>query len=521
MKIVNTEQMRELDRRTIAESDVTGEVLMDRAGQGVAEVVEYLVRMSGYPDAEVLLFAGRGNNGGDVFAAARYLHEWGLWAEVYLAGSLATVKGDALAHLERMRAAGVDVHELPGKEDWESVKIPPSDGMIVVDGLLGTGVSGAPREPVAEAIRRVNELGERQLVVAVDIPSGLDSDTGAAPGEVVSADVTATMGLPKPGLVEPEAVDHVGNLQVVDIGIPPQLVAGTSRDTELITVEDVRRLFVRRARRSHKGIYGHLLIIGGSPGFSGAVVMAARAAVRSGAGLVSALVPASIMPTVAGGVPEAMIHGGRETRAGTLAADCVARWNRSLDEFDAVLVGPGMATRKPGRILVERLLAESPCPLVLDADALNVCVGKVAEIRRAAGPVVLTPHPGELARLLGCGAADIQADRFRWARAAVGDTNAVVVLKGAGTLVAAPDVPLQVNLTGNPGMATGGTGDVLAGILGGFVAQGFRPFDAACAAVYIHGRAGDNVAWRTSQASLTAGDLIEELASVCREVTAR
>jgi len=521
MKAVTSAQMKELDSRTIKECGIAGEVLMDRAGTGVADIVQCLARMSGYADPSVHLFAGRGNNGGDAFVAARRLKELDIDVEVWLAGAADEVVGDALKHLIKMKSAGVVLKELPTTEDWESLQVPYHGTDIVVDGILGTGITGPARGPASAAIRYINALSERSLVVSIDVPSGLNSDTGLAEGGAVKADVTVTMGLPKVGLLEPCAVDFVGTLEVVDLGIPDEMLSRLQSDRELITAEDLRRVIKRRARNSHKGDFGHLLIVGGAAGYAGAVALAAKAALRSGAGLVTVLVPGSIAPIVAGIVPEAMVHGVAETKEGSLLSACLKKWKRSIHDFDGLLVGPGMTACEDTRGLVESILSESRKPVLLDADALNVYAKKAGKIDKAACPVIITPHPGEMARLMGCSIAEVQADRYGTAQKAASDTGATVILKGAGTVVAEKNRPVSVNMTGNPGMATGGMGDVLAGLVAGLIAQGVVPFDAARAGVYLHGRAGDNVAWRSSQAGITAGDVIEELPLVFRELTAR
>jgi len=521
VKLVTTNQMRDLDRRTIEEFGVPGEVLMDRAGAGVADVVCYLARMCGYRDPSVLLIAGRGNNGGDAFVAARYLAERRIQCEVWLAGDADAIRGDALKHLGHMRSAGVKLRELPTLADWENAVSSGRGADILVDGVLGTGLAGPARGPAAGAIRWINTFADRSLVVSIDTPSGLNAAEGTAEGGAVTADITATMGLPKIGLVSPGALEYVGVLEVIDIGIPPQVETRIESDMELITAPDLHGLLPRRRRDSHKGTYGHVLLVGGSTGYSGAIALAAMTAARSGVGLVTALVPRSVAPVVAGLVPEAMIHPGKQTRSGSLAADSLADWGRDPDEFDAVLVGPGLSQCPSSRTLVEQLLGSTGKPIVVDADAVNVCRDRLDVFRDVKGAVVLTPHPGEMARLLGCSTADVQADRKGVTARAAEATGAVVVLKGAGTLVAAEGRPTHVNLTGNPGMATGGTGDVLGGLVAGLLAQGLDPFDAARMAVYLHGRAGDNAAWRTSQAGILAGDLVEEIANVFRDVSPR
>ncbi|MDD4870839.1 MAG: NAD(P)H-hydrate dehydratase [Kiritimatiellae bacterium] len=521
MKVVTSAQMRELDNRMIKEFGVPGEVLMERAGTGVADIVHCLARVSGYAKPFVHLFAGRGNNGGDAFVAARCLKEQDVDVDVWLAGAAEELGGDALKHLNKMKSAGISLKELPTIEDWENIPASYRGTDIVVDGILGTGITGPARGPAARAIQYINALSERSLVVSIDVPSGLNSDTGKAEGGAVRADVTVTMGLPKTGLLEPCAIDFVGTLEVVDLGIPDELIACIGTNKELITPEDLRKVMKRRPRDSHKGVFGHLLIIGGAAGYSGAVALAAKAAVRSGVGLVTVLVPESIAPIVAGIVPEAMVHGVVETKEGSLSSICLRKWGKNIKDFSTVLVGPGMTIHEQTRFLVDMILKESSQPLVLDADALNVYTKQAKLFCNTSCPVIITPHPGELAKLMGCSVADVQSDRFGMALCAASVTGATVVLKGAGTIIAQKGLPLNVNMTGNPGMATGGMGDVLAGLISGLVAQGLIPFDAARVAVYLHGRAGDNVAWQSSQSGITAVDIIEELPGVFRELTAR
>ncbi len=522
MKAVLASEMRELDRRTIEEVGIPGEILMDRAGFGVADVVRHLARTCGYGDALVQLFAGRGNNGGDAFVAARHLRRMGFEVEVFFAGEASSVRGDALKHLLQMRSEGIELRELPTLDDWEAFRsTPQAAGDILVDGLLGTGITGPARGPVVGAIQLINTFASRGLVVAIDVPSGLNSDTGVSEGDVVAADVTVTMGLPKRGLVQPCALDVVGSVEVTDIGIPHQLAAPVQSPVELITLDDVAPTLGRRTRTSHKGSFGHVLLVGGAPGFSGAIAMAAMAAVRSGAGLVSVLVPECIASIVAGLVPEAMVHTGKANSDGSLAADAIESWGYALDRFDAVLVGPGMTPHEDTAAVVRQILA-SPVPrVILDADALNVVSTTLGLLDGDRDGVVITPHPGEMARMLQVNSEDVQGDRFAAALRAVEAFGTTVVLKGAGTIVAQKGRPVCVNLSGNPGMATGGMGDVLAGLMAGLAAQAMPLFDAACAAVHIHGRAGDTVSRLTSQAGMTATDVVDELPQVFRGILGR
>ncbi len=523
MKIVTTSQMRELDRRTIEEGNTPGDVLMDRAGQGVADTVRRTAEVAGFYSPYVLLVAGRGNNGGDAFAAARHLKEMNYGVEVWLAGAANEVKGDALKHLSRMRTAGVTLRELPTKEDWDDALDNRFVADVLVDGILGTGSSGPARGPAAGAIQYINRQSQDSLVIAIDLPSGLDGDTGVAEGDVVKADVTVTMGLPKRGLLEPAALEYVGSVEVVDIGIPEEYLADLTLDEskELIHLQDLKPLFPRRARAAHKGKFGHVLLIGGARGYAGAIAMAARAAMRSGAGLVTVLTPESIAGVVSGASLESMVVGVKETPAGTLSPEIWGEWKSRIDDFDALLIGPGLARNDHSLLLVRHVIRDCATPLVLDADAISVLEGQPHWVERAKCPVVITPHPGELARLFSQQVADIQKDRCGVAMACAKFTRATVVLKGAGTVIAQDGKPAQINMTGNPGMATGGSGDVLAGLLVGLLGQKLQPFDAARAAVYLHGRAGDMAACRKSQAGIVAGDLIDEIPYAFRDVTLR
>lgn len=521
MKAITTEQMRELDKIASTEFEIPGFELMRRAGQGVAATVEYLAEKARGGDAFIQLIAGRGNNGGDVFAAALILHEDKFEVEVLLAGSASDIRGDALRHLGKMRAAGIPLIELPTKESWEDAIRDAGSGEIIIDGVLGIGIKGPPRGPIAGAIHYINSLADDNLVVSIDVPSGLDADTGETPGEAVRADITVTVGMPKVGLLTQKAIPYVGSLDVIGIGIPTELTAHYSSPRHLISGWDVRHSLPKRARTAHKGDFGHALIVGGAMGYSGAPALAALAALRSGTGLVSALVPRSSHPIVAGAALEYMTHPGKETETGSLSAEEWDSWKDRINDFSAIVAGPGMTRHPDTATWIRHLLANCRRPLLLDADALNVLAGRPESLVGASCPVIITPHPGELARLLDCTAADIQQDREAAALKAVSLTGAIVVLKGAGTLVAQAGKPIHVNLTGNPGMASGGMGDALAGLMGGFLAQGIPPFEAACAAVFIHGRAGDNAMWRRSLATLTAMDLIKELHGTFREVSAR
>ena len=518
MLFADREQIRELDRITITDHGVPGWVLMERAGRGVARQVLRLLNYLDEPQPVVLFAAGKGNNGGDAFCAARHLAEAGIGTMVWLAGKAAEIRGDARKHLELMLDAGVPLEERTDTQHWR-VDPDANCATVVVDGLLGTGFTGEPREPVRSAIALVNDLGRSRPVVAVDLPSGLDATEGVRHQHIVRADLTVTMGLPKKGFLHPSALEYIGSVEVVDIGTPAEIVPRVCGESgmQLVSAAEVRQLFPPRKRISHKGDYGHLFIIGGSRKYSGAVTMAARAAIRSGAGLVTVLVSPAIAPLVRAAGPEIMIETAPEDDSGVLSPDLWGTWRERLAQFDALLLGPGLGRGTGIHSLVRSIIRDLSIPAVIDADAISVMAGNPHWFDRAQAPVVITPHPGELARLLSEGVATIQADRAAAAARSADLTDATVVLKGAGTIIARSGRAPFVNLAGNPGMATGGSGDVLAGLLAGFLAQGKPAFEAACAAVLLHSKAGDIAAWKYSQAAMTAMDICEEIAASLRE----
>ncbi len=517
MKVVTADQMQGLDRRTVFEFGVTGGDLMERAGCGVAESVMRLAECGRLASPRVHVITGHGNNGGDGYVIARVLNQAGWDVDVWLAGSTDSVGGDALTQLERMMQDGISVREMSTEHDWSLAEADPSEADIVIDAVLGTGVEGPVRGAVCGAIRYINAVSVRSLIVAVDIPSGLNADTGVPEGVAVVADLTVVMAQPKWGHVLPAGIAYVGSVEVVDIGIPRAYVSELVSDGDMVSDVDVRLILERRDRATHKGVYGHALIIGGAAGYTGAVSLATEACGRSGAGLVSVITPERLVPIVAPMVREAMVHGGVETESGSLGAESLDVWMDRLKDFECVLIGPGMTTHADTRASVDRVLAEATGAVVLDADALNVMAGEAASIQECAAQVVLTPHPGELARLLGCSVAEVQSDRRGKALELARLSGACVVLKGAGTIVITPEGDWSVNVTGNPGMATGGMGDVLAGLVCGFLTQGVSTWMAARAAVYLHGRAADVAAWGYSQRALLAGDVLDELPEVMRE----
>lgn len=522
MKIVSPKVMRSLDEQTIR-AGTAGRVLMARAGRGLAKAVKDWARHAELDLPDVLFVAGKGNNGGDAFVAARILYEEGWGVKVMLAASGSEVKGDAAEALTAMVSAGLDLVECPEEQDWTNEAQEWGAVDLVVDALLGTGASGPPTGTVAAAIRRINQLQTQAWVLSVDVPSGLDGDTGRVEEPCVRADLTVTMGLPKRGLLKESALEVRGGLEAVDIGLDAAGVESALGEDglEWNAPVELARMMPRRLRRSHKGSYGRVLVVGGCRGMSGAPAMAARGALHAGTGLVTVLTPSEITGDVASHAPELMVAAGPTNAEGILSAEVWENWRSRIKEFDALVVGPGMGQHPDVLALLRHLLRESEVPMVLDADALNALKGQPHFLDRARAPIALTPHPGEMARLFNQSVEDIQSDRAGAAAAGAECAHVTVVLKGADTVIAAPEGPVFINTSGNPGMASGGTGDVLAGMLGGLAAQGHSLLDAARLAVYLHGKAGDLAALRKTQTAMTASSLLDALPEAIRTLQLR
>ena len=517
MRVLNTQQMREADRRTIDEIGIPAIVLMENAGRQAVAAME--AAFDDLATSHVGVLCGRGNNGGDGFVIARTLVQRGVETSVFLLGSVADVRGDARTNLEVLGRIGLTVVEITNAQEWELHFSEISRCELLVDAILGTGFHGQLSGLLETVVADVNGLGVP--VVAIDLPTGVSADTADVEGEAIEASMTVTLAAPKIPLVLPPADSHSGDLVIADIGIPlPLLDEVDGPYIELLTRERMRELVPARSAESHKGDFGRVLIVAGSLGRSGAAHLAALGALRSGAGLVTIATPKSCLPIVAAMAPEYMTEGLEETAAGTVD---YAALDRVLDfKADVIAVGPGLGQSPGTAAFVHGLLERAGVPLVLDADALNAFSGDPDRlVGRDGVDVVITPHPGEMARLLNTSIEAVQHDRLRHATEFAARRRVHVVLKGHRTIIAGPDNRAFINLTGNSGMATGGTGDLLTGMIAAWFGQ-LLDAEAACKlAVYLHGAAGDLAEADEGDVALVASDVAARLGDAVMELTAR
>ncbi|NOY89156.1 MAG: NAD(P)H-hydrate dehydratase [FCB group bacterium] len=513
MKIVTAELMRQIDRETIEGVGIPGPELMENAGRGTAWLILDNILPAG-TNIKVAIFCGKGNNGGDGYVVARYLHQQHIKVFVYYLGPYEKLSPDARLNFDRAKELDIELHELKSKED-----LPENlDVDFIVDAIFGTGFSGAPRGLSADIIRYINI--QEKTTIAVDIPSGLNADTGKFEGEVIDADFTFTMGLPKYGLFISPGREQAGYVSVVPIGIPDEVIDKFQIPNELIAFEDVAQRLPVRKPDGHKGDFGKVFILAGSRGLTGAAILAAKSALRAGCGLAKIGCPQTVLPIIAGSVTEATgLPLPDVAKKGALALRGLGEIRLAIQEHDAVIVGPGLGRHHETFELVRRLISSMEKPMIVDADGLNALAKHIDILKNIETPMVLTPHPGEFKRLTSVSVPEDIHQRINVAREFATIYRKVLVLKGSPTIVADKDGVCYVNRTGNSGMATGGSGDVLSGIIGTFLAQKMPPIDAAICGVYIHGYAGDLAANDLTERAMIAGNMVDYLGEVFQILT--
>jgi hydroxyethylthiazole kinase-like uncharacterized protein yjeF len=496
--ILTAAQMKSIDLRATQRFGISSIVLMENAALAVVDAIG-----EHYPECDrAAVFCGLGANGGDGFAIARHLEQRGVVASVFIVGDRTRIRGEAAENLDICERLALPLYEIIDDASLNEALVYAADADVIVDAIFGTGLDRAPEGMYAETIRTINDFG--LPIIAVDLPSGANASAAETFEPCVQATVTITFAAPKICHVFEPAAIFCGEVIVADISIPRAALEDENVTLALTTPADVRPYIEPRLSATHKGTYGHVAIMAGSPGRSGAAVLAARGAIRSGAGLVTVVTDRETAELVNAGSIESM----------TFSGDAAAYTNSK----DAALIGPGLADDEASYARVRQLIANLELPLVIDASALNAFADRAGELNPEHRPRVITPHPGELARILGSTAEDINAHRIDTAREAARATGCIVVLKGFQSLVAEPDGHVNVNPTGNPGMATGGMGDVLGGMIAALLARGIDPFAAAIAAVYLHGFAGDMLKDEMGDIGLAALDLAERIPSAIKRL---
>lgn len=488
MKLVTAKEMKALDVQAQNDYAMPGILLMDNAAQAVAEAVhEALTALEG---ERVVIFCGGGNNGGDGLGAARWLQSYGVSVRAFVVGAaLDAVQGDAAMELAMFTKAGGRVEALSTEDDWVLAELAASKADVLVDALLGTGFHGELEGDVLRACELLNK--SEKYILAVDVPTGVNADNGAVSENAVRADHTVTMALVKTGLLLYPGREYCGDIELADISMPVKLVEEYKSDKYRLTDEIVRELLPLRKANAHKGDAGRVVICAGSPGYTGAAALASDAAVKAGAGLVSLYTPLSSRDVLAIKLTEVMVHGLLERMPGILGGGAASDVASSAEAADVLAIGPGLGTSESTQEAVRTILQKITTPVVIDADALTALAGHTEILAVMQAQKVLTPHPGEMARLTGLEIAEIEADRINIAKKYAEEWQAIVVLKGAPTVIGCPNGTVYVNSTGNSSLATGGSGDVLTGIIAGLAAQEISLQEAAICGVYLHGLAAE------------------------------
>ncbi len=512
MLLVTAEQMQDLDKQTIDTFGIPGLVLMENAGRGA---VDFIIEQ--FPDLKnrkVAVLAGRGNNGGDGFVIARYLMDKGICVNCFLLSTTDKVTGDARVNLdlaqkmcEKTRKGAII--EIPDAAAFKKQRAALAHHDLFIDAILGTGLNSDVRGFFKDAIELLN--ASSKPVFAVDIPSGLNADTGQPLGIAVNSDATATFAFAKKGHILFPGNQHTGALKVIDIGIPAFLAKEKKIPLSLVEKEQIRSLFPDRSFSSHKGSYGHLAVLAGSPGKTGAAALCANAAKRCGTGLVTLGIAGPLNPQMEPLVIEPMTFLIDDNDSGIITSAALGPALTLLAGKQATAIGPGMGTHEDTVAFVQSLVKACPIPMVIDADGLNCLADTPDILKKKKAAAILTPHPGEMARLCGISTADVQADRIKTASDFAQKYDVILVLKGAQTVIALPDGRSFINPTGNPGMASGGMGDVLTGLIAGFCAQGMAPHDAAVAGVFIHGLCADRLADAIGPFGYLASDIVSDI----------
>jgi hydroxyethylthiazole kinase-like uncharacterized protein yjeF len=516
MKIVSVKEMRAIDTAAIKGLGIPGIILMENAGQSVVDAMDDFIDMEGV--SKVTVVCGKGNNGGDGFVVARYLMNQGFVVDVYVvAESLTSISGDAKKNLDILKKLGFKPQTVKTKQDIGKLRASIYSSDIVVDAIFGTGFSGKLRGIAELVVRELNESGIP--IVAVDTPSGIDSDIGLVAGTAIKAELTVTMGMPKQGQFLYPARHYVGELYIADIGFPEQAAEGIGPAGTIVETSVVQRFIPWRAPNLHKGAFGRILIIAGSTGMTGAAAMSAISALRAGAGLVYLAIPEHLNPILEAKCTEVITIPLPHTSDGSISLDSYYGLMEKIEGVDVVAIGPGMGQNRETQKLVRKLVKDTRVPLLVDADGINALIGNLSILKKRSMPTIVTPHAGEMARLIDRGAAEIESDKIAVARRYAAKWGVVLVLKGAPTVIAEQDGSFWLNSHVNSGLATAGSGDVLSGLIIGFLGQKTTALAAAVSGVHVHGLCGEVLLEEMGEHAMIAGDLINAIPRAIKKIT--
>lgn len=514
VKIVSGEKMGELDRISMTDYGIPGLVLMENAGLQVVNAIQDICPAQG---KRIVILCGKGNNGGDGFVIGRHLKKLGYRVYIYAMDDVSAYKGDAAVNYNILLQRGLSVFQVSEEDPAELLNDLTGDE-IIVDALLGTGITREVKEPFATLIKEINKSAAG--VISVDIPSGISSDTGKIMGVAVESDYTVTFALPKRGLLLYPGASNAGKLIIADIGIPPELTVSGKIKENLLTGRYVASLLPSRIPDGNKGTYGRSLILAGSPGMCGAAAMAGETALRGGAGLVYVGTALELRPVLDSMSKEVIVWGFAGDGEGNLSAQGVNEILEKASACNSIALGPGLKPGEDTLNLLKGVITHFSVPVVIDAGGLGAMSLEPRFLPRQGAPLILTPHPGEMARLLGISPSEVQENRWEIASQYAIKWNVVLVLKGAHTVVASPEGEVFVNPTGNPVLSTAGTGDLLTGLITAFAAQGLSPLDAALCGVYLHGLAADLLVQEKGERGYIAGDITEYIPAAFQKVTA-
>lgn len=506
MKIATAQQMRAIDEQAIKQYGIPEIVLMENAGVSVAKSVDQVIGKIG--GKKICIFAGKGNNGGDGFVAARHLSNQGAKVKVYIIGDMQKIQGAAKVNLEILQKMCIEVLPLLSERDWDKVKIALTLSDCLIDALIGTGFKNQLQTEMEKVINMMNDIGKP--IIAIDLPSGVEANTGKVPVTAIKATLTVSLGLTKVGLILYPGAAHAGEILVADIGLPNVLLVDEHIKQNMINTNIVKRLLIKRMPDVHKGSCGKVLVIAGSTGLTGAAVLASNAAIRAGAGIVTLAIAQSLHDIVETKLTEVMTYPLPELKKGVLGESALPELLRLAPNYDVIEIGSGLGRDPETLQMVREFIRQADKQIIIDADAIHAYQGMGEKLREAKIMPILTPHLGEMANLLNLSISEIKDDLIGTARAAAEKFNAIIVLKSARTVVAYPDGNVYINIRGNAGMATAGTGDVLAGVISGLFAQGLLSYSAAITGVYLHAFAGDLVAG-SGMVGLISSDIVNVL----------